>query len=97
MDLFTVRPVMIEGPWLYFKRAFLFCFGLNEKVVTMAFLKKCSFYREYGAPNESRFRGYCDLDHDWIICRGDIQSCKKVDLLRKYLLKEKRKEGGAGW
>lgn len=63
----------------------------------MSVLKKCSFYREYGNPKESSFRGYCDLDHDWIICRGDIQSCKKVDLLRKYLLEEKRREGGAGW
>jgi len=63
----------------------------------MAVFKRCSFYREYGNPKESSFRGYCDLDHDWIICRGDIQCCKKMDLLRKYLLEEKRKEGGARW
>jgi len=63
----------------------------------MSAFKKCSFYREYGNSKESSFRGYCDLDHDWIICRGDIHSCKKVDLMRKYLLEEKRQERGGGW
>jgi hypothetical protein len=63
----------------------------------MTGLRRCSFYREYGNSKENSFKGYCDLDHDWIVCRGDIQSCKKVDILRKYLLIERRKEGGGGW
>ncbi|MBM4339446.1 MAG: hypothetical protein FJ110_07860 [Deltaproteobacteria bacterium] len=63
----------------------------------MSGLRRCSFYREYGSSKENRLRGYCDLNHNWIVCRGDIQSCKKVDLLRKCLLEEKRREGGARW
>ncbi len=63
----------------------------------MLMVKKCSFYREYGPSKESGFKGYCDLDNDWIICRGNIHSCKKVERLRKYLLEKKRSEGGAGW
>ena len=70
---------------------------LSKKVKKMPVIKKCSFYREYGNLEENGFRGYCYLDQDWIICKGDIQSCKKVDLLRKYLLEEKRREGGARW
>lgn len=63
----------------------------------MAMFKKCNFYREYGTSKVGSFRGYCDLDKKLIICRGDIQSCKKINLLKKYLLQEKRKEGGGRW
>ncbi|MCX8116463.1 MAG: hypothetical protein N3G78_00850 [Desulfobacterota bacterium] len=41
-------------------------------------------------------RTYCDLDQDWVLCRGDIQSCKKISLLKKHLLKERKKEEAAG-
>jgi hypothetical protein len=63
----------------------------------MSISRRCTFHREYGNSKESGLRGYCDLDHDWTVCRGDIHSCKKIDLLRKYLLEEKRREGGARW
>jgi hypothetical protein len=63
----------------------------------MSISKKCFFFREYGAPKNNCLRGYCDLNGEWTTCRGDVFSCKRNDLLRKYLLEEKRKEGGSGW
>jgi len=63
----------------------------------MSISKKCFFFREYGNTKNSCLRGYCDLNGEWAICRGDVFSCKRNDLLRKYLLEEKRKEGGSEW
>ena len=41
--------------------------------------------------------GYCDLDCDRTTCDGDNQFCEKPDILRKYLLEQKKREGGLGW
>ncbi len=66
-------------------------------VKKMSLFKKCNFYREDGTSKGSGIKGYCDLDQSWVVCGGDIQACKKLSLLKKYLYEEKRKEGGVKW
>jgi len=70
---------------------------IGKDVVKMSVTKGCSFYREYGKLTINSFRGYCDLDQDWITCKGDLQSCKKLNLLRKFLLNEKKEKGAGRW
>lgn len=43
-----------------------------------------------------RSLGYCNLDCDRTTCDGDTQFCEKPDIFRKYLLEQKRREGGSG-
>jgi hypothetical protein len=63
----------------------------------MSNLRECSFYRGSETLNMGRGIGYCDLDCDRTTCDGDIQFCEKPDILRKYLLEQKKREGGLGW
>ncbi len=62
----------------------------------MSIMRICSFYRDCDTLNFGRGIGYCDLDCDRTTCDGDLYFCEKPDLLKKYLLKEKRK-GGVRW
>ncbi len=62
----------------------------------MSIGRPCSFYRECDTLHFGRGIGYCDLDCDRTICDGDLYFCKKPDLLKKYLLEQKRK-GESGW
>jgi hypothetical protein len=59
----------------------------------MSDLGKCSFYRKSEALSMGHGIGYCDLDCDRTTCEGDIHSCEKPDVLRKYLLEKKKREG----
>lgn len=63
----------------------------------MTGMKRCSYYRDFGNSKGNRFKGYCDLDRELTVCRGDLQLCKKVNLLRKSLLEERKRERGSGW
>ena len=63
----------------------------------MSFERQCPFYRDSETLNISRGIGYCDLDCDRTTCDGDIHFCEKPDALKKYLLEEKKKEGGSEW
>jgi hypothetical protein len=63
----------------------------------MSNLRECSFYRDSETLNMGQGIGYCDLDCDRTTCDGDIQFCEKPDILRKYLLEQKKREGGLGW
>ncbi|MEW6376270.1 MAG: hypothetical protein AB1502_10850 [Thermodesulfobacteriota bacterium] len=63
----------------------------------MSISKQCSFYRDSETLNMGCGIGYCDLDCDRTTCDGDIQFCEKPDVLRKYLLEQKKRDGGPGW
>jgi hypothetical protein len=63
----------------------------------MSFERQCPFYRDSETLNIGRRIGYCDLDCDRTTCDGDIHFCEKPDALKKYLLEEKKKEGGSEW
>jgi hypothetical protein len=63
----------------------------------MSFERQCPFYRDSETLNIGRRIGYCDLDCDRTTCDGDIHFCEKPDALKKYLMEQKRKEGGMGW
>jgi len=73
---------------------FIWVLYQDGKDLTMSFSKRCSFYKELVKDGLSFRIGYCYLDNDWTTCQGDIQSCKKLDVLRKHLLKKKRVEWG---
>jgi hypothetical protein len=63
----------------------------------MSSKRQCSFYRDSEILSMARGIGYCDLDGNQTICDGDVSFCEKPDALRKYLLDQKRGEGGLGW
>ncbi len=63
----------------------------------MSILRPCSFYRDSGTLNMGRGIGYCDLDGDQTTCDGDIDFCEKPDVLKKYLLEQRKREGGSVW
>jgi hypothetical protein len=63
----------------------------------MSILRSYSFYRDSKNFCMGRGLGYGDLDCDRTACDGDIKFCEKPDLLRKYLLGQKRKEEGLEW
>lgn len=54
--------------------------------------KVCSFYRGANDLSMGHSLGYCDLDCDRTTCDGDIHYCEKPDVLRKYRIKNKRRE-----
>jgi len=58
----------------------------------MPILRPCSFYRDSGTPNMGRGIGYCDLGCDQTTCDADIHFCEIPDILKKYLLAERRRE-----
>ncbi len=62
----------------------------------MSIEKICSFYRDCDTLHFGKGIGYCDLDCDRTTCDGDLHFCEKPDLLKKYLLEQKKK-GGLGW
>ena len=41
--------------------------------------------------------GNCDLDCNRTHCKGEIYSCERYDVLRKYLSDRKGKEGDLAW
>ena len=63
----------------------------------MPISRPCSFYRDSESLNLGRGIGYCDLDCDRTTCDGDIHFCEKPEILKKYLMEQKRREGGMGW
>lgn len=63
----------------------------------MPISRPCLFYRDSESLNLGRGIGYCDLDCDRTTCDGDIHFCEKPEILKKYLMEQKRREGGMGW
>jgi hypothetical protein len=59
--------------------------------------KFCKFYRDSGTINVGRGLGYCDFDCTQTTCDGDIDFCEKPNVLEKYLLEQKKREGGSVW
>lgn len=57
----------------------------------------CKFYRDSGTINVGRGLGYCDLDCTQTTCEGDIGFCEKPNVLKKYLLEQREREGGSVW
>jgi hypothetical protein len=58
----------------------------------MSLGRDCPFYRDSETLQFGHGIGYCDLDCDRTTCNGDIHFCEKPDALRKYQLRQKRKE-----
>jgi hypothetical protein len=56
--------------------------------------RKCSFYRDSATLNMGRGIEYCYFDCDRTTCDGDIQFFEKPDVLRKYLLEQKKRNDG---
>jgi hypothetical protein len=63
----------------------------------MSIGRLCSFYRDCDTLHFGKGIGYCDLDCDRTTCDGDLYFCEKPDLLKKYLLEQKRKGGAVAW
>jgi len=63
----------------------------------MPISRPCSFYRDSESLNLGRGIGYCDLDCDRTTCDGDIHFCEKPEILKKYLMEQKKREGGMEW
>jgi hypothetical protein len=58
----------------------------------MSMLRDCSFYRDSGTLVMGRGIGYCDLGCDQTTCDADIHICEIPDILKKYLIAERRRE-----
>jgi hypothetical protein len=63
----------------------------------MSILEQCSFYRGSETLSTGSGIGYCDLDCNRTACKGDIHFCEKYDVLRKYQLEQKNREGDLKW
>ncbi len=59
----------------------------------MSVEQRCSFYRSLGTFSAGLGIGYCDLECDKTMCRGEIKLCEKADTLKTYLLKRKWMKG----
>ena len=58
----------------------------------MSILKECSFSRDSGTFGTGRGIGYCELGCDQTICDADIDFCEIPDILKQYLIAERRRE-----
>jgi hypothetical protein len=58
----------------------------------MSILRDCSFYRESEALGMGCSIGYCNLICDQTICGTDIHFCEIPDILKQYLIAERRRE-----
>jgi hypothetical protein len=88
----------LAGPVVYFNTGSFLAISFDPKeVLFMSIPRPCSFYRDTETLNMGRGIGYCDLDCDRTTCDGDIKFCEKPDILRKYLLEQKKREEGLGW
>jgi hypothetical protein len=58
----------------------------------MALERRCLFYQSWGTLNIGREIGYCDLDGDRTTCDRDTHFCEKPDILKVYLLFQKRRK-----
>jgi len=56
--------------------------------------KECPYYRASEALIMGQGVGYCDLDCDRATCNGDVHLCEKPDVLKKYLMDQKKREKG---
>jgi hypothetical protein len=63
----------------------------------MAMLRLCKFYKDTESLNTGAGISYCDLDCHQTTCAGDINSCSKSDLLKRYFFEQIRKGGGFEW
>lgn len=63
----------------------------------MSILKKCPLYRDFEILSMGPGVGNCDLDCSRTHCKGEMYSCERYDVLRKYLLDRKGKEGDLTW
>jgi hypothetical protein len=59
--------------------------------------KFCKFYRDSETISVGKGLAYCDFDCTQTTCEGDMDFCEKPDALKKYLLEQRKREGGPVW
>lgn len=59
--------------------------------------KFCKFYRDCETISVGKGLAYCDFDCTQTTCEGDIDFCEKPNIMKKYLLEQRRREGGSIW
>jgi len=59
--------------------------------------KFCKFYRDSETIHVGKGLGYCDFDCTQTTCEGDMDFCEKQNILKEYLLEQRKREGGSAW
>jgi hypothetical protein len=64
------------------------------EVTSMTGEVKCLFFRDTEDSGFDCGFGYCDLDFDRTVCGGHVEFCERPDVLRRYLIQQKKKWEG---